>query len=81
MLPGPVAPAPAAVAAVEAGLSECLESGEDGKIRLAVTLPDADAVDGLATALARLVAAGQNRLAAPAMPGNMLEVSHERHTG
>jgi hypothetical protein len=38
-----------------------LETGEDGKVRLAVTLPDAQALDGLAAALARLVAAGLRR--------------------
>jgi superfamily II DNA or RNA helicase len=58
MLPGVAAPAPEALAAVRAGLRDCVETGEDGKVRLAVTLPDARALDGLAAALARLVAAG-----------------------
>jgi superfamily II DNA/RNA helicase len=64
MLPGSAAPAPEAVAAIKSGLRECLETGEDGKVRLAVTLPDAQALDGLAAALARLVAAGQGAAAA-----------------
>jgi hypothetical protein len=63
MLPAAAAPAPEAVAAVKAGLRECLETGEDGKVRLAVTLPDAQALDGLAAALARLVSAGQGAAA------------------
>jgi superfamily II DNA or RNA helicase len=63
MLPAGAAPAPEAVAAVKAGLRQCLETGEDGKVRLAVTLPDAQALDGLATALARLVSAGQGAAA------------------
>jgi superfamily II DNA or RNA helicase len=53
------APAPEAVAAVKAGLRQCMESGEDGKIHLAVTLPGVEALDGLAAALARLIAAGE----------------------
>jgi superfamily II DNA or RNA helicase len=56
MLPNGAPPAPEAVAAVKAGLSGCLETSQDGKLRLAVTLPDPRALDGLAAALARLLA-------------------------
>ncbi len=63
MFPAAAAPAPEAVAAVKAGLRECLETGEDGKVRLAVTLPDAQALDGLAAALARLASAVQGAAA------------------
>ena len=52
------APAPEAVAAVKAGLRQCVETGDDGKIRFAVTLPGPEALDGLASALARLINAG-----------------------
>lgn len=56
LLPAPAAAgvAPEAVAAVKASLRQCVETGEDGKIRLAVTLPDMQALDGLAAALAKL---------------------------
>ena len=49
-------PAPAAVSAVKAGLCQCMETGEDGKVRLAVTLPGAEALDALASTLAKLMA-------------------------
>jgi hypothetical protein len=52
------APAPEAVAVVKAGLRQCVETGDDGKIRFAVTLPGAEALDGLAAALARLIEPG-----------------------
>jgi superfamily II DNA or RNA helicase len=52
-------PAPEAVAAVKAGLRQCVETGEDGKIHLAVTLPGMEALDSLAAALARLIATGE----------------------
>ena len=48
-------PAPSTVAAVQAGLRQCVETREDGKIQLAVTLPGIQALDGLAHALARLI--------------------------
>ncbi len=48
-------PAPETVAAVKSGLRQCMQSGEDGKIHLAVILPGAEALDGLAAALARLI--------------------------
>jgi hypothetical protein len=53
--PGSGAPAPETIAAVKTGLRQCVQSGEDGKIHLAVTLPGAEALDGLAAALARLI--------------------------
>jgi superfamily II DNA or RNA helicase len=64
MFPAGAAPAPETIAAVKAGLRQCLETGEDGKVRLAVTLPDAQALDGLAATLARLVSPGQGGLSA-----------------
>ncbi|MCC6473913.1 MAG: DEAD/DEAH box helicase [Burkholderiales bacterium] len=57
MLPAASAPAPSALEAVKAGLGQCMHTGEDGKLHLAVTLPDAQALDGLAAALARLLSA------------------------
>ena len=47
------------VANLRAGLSACVESDPSGKPRLTVTLPDASSLDGLAQALAKLLAAGQ----------------------
>lgn len=41
---------------IRESLAACLEKTPDGQCRLAVTLPDAAAVDGLAAALARLMA-------------------------
>jgi len=37
-------------------LAECLEKDEDGRMKLTVTLPDAGALDSLATALSGLLA-------------------------
>ena len=58
ILPGSAsaAPAPQAVSALRAGLQECVETGEDGKLRLAVTLPGMQSLDALASALAKLMA-------------------------
>jgi hypothetical protein len=53
---GSAAPAPQAVAALRAGLAECVETAEDGKLRLAVTLPGMQSLDALAAALAKLMA-------------------------
>ena len=41
-------------------LSECLETGEDGRLTMTVTLPDASALDDLARSLARLFAPGRH---------------------
>ena len=54
------APAPEAVAALKAGLAECVETAEDGKLRLAVTLPGMQSLDALAAALAKLMAARES---------------------
>ena len=54
---GSKAPAPQAVAALRAGLAECVETTQDGKLRLAVTLPGMQSLDALAAALAKLMAA------------------------
>lgn len=37
-------------------LSECLEKGEDGELKMTITLPDASVLDKLAQSLARIVA-------------------------
>ncbi|MGK0190164.1 MAG: superfamily II DNA or RNA helicase [Verrucomicrobiales bacterium] len=64
MLPAGAAaktPAPqveAVAKAIRNNLNECLETGEDGKPRLTVTLPSADALEGLAQALAVLASMG-----------------------
>ncbi|MEZ5323853.1 MAG: DEAD/DEAH box helicase [Verrucomicrobiales bacterium] len=64
MLPAGAAahtPAPqveAAAKAIRNNLSECLETSEDGKPRLTVTLPSAEALEGLAQALAVLASMG-----------------------
>lgn len=50
------APAPEAVSALKAGLHECVETGSDGKLRLAVTRPGMQSLDALAAALAKLMA-------------------------
>ena len=49
--------APETLSAIKAGLRQCVETGGDGKVRLAVTLPGAEALDALASALAKLMAA------------------------
>ncbi len=42
-------------AAIKKRLFECLERGEDGRIRMKVTLPDTSTLEGLSRALARLI--------------------------
>ncbi|MDZ4164044.1 MAG: DEAD/DEAH box helicase [Smithellaceae bacterium] len=39
-------------------LAECLEKGEDGKLKLTITLPDEAVLDNLARSLARIAAGG-----------------------
>jgi SNF2 family DNA or RNA helicase len=41
--------------AVRESLGQCLETGEDGKVKLTVTLPDTGALDRLAEALGKLI--------------------------
>ncbi len=53
---GSTEPAPEAISAVKTGLQQCAETGADGKIHLAVTLPNAQVLDALASALAKLTA-------------------------
>ena len=53
----PSTPSPEAVSAIRAGLEQCVETGTDGKIKLAVTLPGTGALDALAAALAKMMAA------------------------
>ncbi|MGH8695279.1 MAG: DEAD/DEAH box helicase [Burkholderiales bacterium] len=60
LVPASVDPAelaPQTAAAVRARLLECVETGADGKVRFAVTLPGAESLDALAAAVARLMAA------------------------
>ena len=52
-------PNPAATTALREKLLECVEPGEDGRPRLTVTLPNADALTAFAETLARLLSAGQ----------------------
>jgi superfamily II DNA or RNA helicase len=56
LIPATGAPNPEAASAVRERLAECVETGEDGRPRLTVTLPNADALNALAEALARLMA-------------------------
>ena len=53
------APPPALVANLRAGLDSCVVQDANGKPRLTVTLPDKGALEGLAQALAKLLALGQ----------------------
>ena len=63
---GTKAPAPQAAAALRAGLAQCIEIAEDGKLRLAVTLPGMHSLDALAAALAKLMAAREGGAASEA---------------
>ena len=63
------APAPQAVAALRAGLADCVETGADGKLRLAVTLPGMQSLDALASALAKLMAAREGGSPSPRTSG------------
>jgi SNF2 family DNA or RNA helicase len=56
-----VPPNPAATAALRESLTECVEPGEDGRPRLTITLPSAEALDILAATLAKLLAASRPR--------------------
>ena len=49
-----------ATTAIRNNLNQCLEVADDGKPRLTVTLPSAEALDGLARALAVLASASGN---------------------
>lgn len=49
--------APEAISAIKSGLAQCVATGEDGKLRFAVVLPDTGALDALAATLAKLMAA------------------------
>jgi hypothetical protein len=48
---------PAATAALRDSLAQCIEPGEDGRPRLTLTLPNAEALNTLAAALASLLGA------------------------
>jgi superfamily II DNA or RNA helicase len=56
---GPAEPSRELADAMKRRLAECLETGEDGKLKLTVRLPDAAALDTLAESLARLLARPQ----------------------
>jgi hypothetical protein len=45
--------------AFRAKLNECLEKGEDGRLKMTITLPDESFVSNMAQSLARMAAAGQ----------------------
>jgi superfamily II DNA or RNA helicase len=62
------AAAPEAAAALKGRLLECVETGADGKLRFAVTLPGAEALDALAGALSRLMAGAADREAKSGSP-------------
>jgi hypothetical protein len=53
------APDPAATAAIKCGLEQCIQVAPDGQVQLNLTLPGRDALDTLAAALARLMAAAR----------------------
>jgi len=40
-------------------LSECLDEGEDGELKMTVTLPDKAVLDNLAKSLARMINTGK----------------------
>jgi superfamily II DNA or RNA helicase len=54
-------PAPQAIDQVRAGLDHCAERDENGRIQLRFALPDEDALNGLATTLAKLLVATQGQ--------------------
>ncbi len=39
-------------------LAECLEKGDDGQLKMTITLPDESALDGLAKSLAQMLNTG-----------------------
>jgi len=61
---GSALPPPALVENLRTGLASCVDEDPTGKPRLTVTLPDREALDGLAQALAKLLASG-NAMANP----------------
>ena len=40
---------------VKKGLSECLEKGEDGQLRMTIALPDESILDNMAKSLAQIL--------------------------
>jgi superfamily II DNA/RNA helicase len=55
--PGERERAAALAGSIRAGLGECFETGDDGRVRFSVTLPDATAVEALASSLALILSA------------------------
>ena len=53
------APDPDTVNLVRAGLDDCAERDPDGRLQVRLTLPDGDALNGLATTLAKLLVSKQ----------------------
>lgn len=49
------APAPETVAQMRSGLNDCVERQSDGRLQLTFSLPDEDALNGLATTLAKML--------------------------
>ena len=46
--------------AFKSRLSECLEKGDDGQLKMTITLPDESALDMLSKSLAQMLNTGQN---------------------
>jgi hypothetical protein len=40
---------------IKKGLSECLERGEDGRLKMTISLPDESVLDNMARSLARII--------------------------
>ncbi|MEA3208104.1 MAG: hypothetical protein QOE70_1161 [Chthoniobacter sp.] len=59
LLPQPPTPNPETTAALRTSLAQCVEQTEDGRQKLTLTLPNADALNALADALARLLGAAK----------------------
>jgi len=53
------APDPQTVTQVRAGLDDCIERDSDGRLQVRFTLPDDEALKGLATTLAKLLVSEQ----------------------
>lgn len=59
LLPQPALPNPEVTEALRESLAQCIESTEDGCQKLTLTLPNSDALNTLAEALAKLMGAAK----------------------
>ncbi len=59
LLPQPALPNPEVTEALRESLAQCIESTEDGRQKLTLTLPNSDALNTLAEALAKLMGAAK----------------------